>query len=485
MSVGLVEGQSPTFRVAPGWSKTYGDLAAGFASDYGLTPDPWQQLILDDWLAEDAGRWAALRCGLAIPRQNGKNAVLEVRELFGAVGLGERILHTAHEVKTAQKHFKRLKHFFGTRRDDPAAKYPQLNEKVADVRNVNGQEAVLLKNGGSIEIIARSKSSGRGFTVDVLVMDEAQELEDDAMEALLPTTASAPLGNPQWIFTGTPPGPRARGEVFTRMRGEAHSGGAGQVWHEWSSEAGADLDDVSLTRRLNPALVTGRLQWPVVEGERRALSDDGFARERFGQWATSSTSRVVSEDAWSLVADQGSVAVDRLALAVDVAPDLTTASVGLAGVRSDGLWHVELVENRRGADWVPGFVADLLGKNPQVRALVVDVGSPAKAVVDDLVKLKLKLTLPRVADVGAACARFVEGVRLGQLRHTDQVQLAVALSVARKRVLGATDMWAWNRKNAESDITPLVAVTLALWGAQNSTVERPMKTQGKKGMMVL
>ncbi len=60
-----------------------------------------------------------------------------------------------------------------------------------------------------------------------------------------------------------------------------------------------------------------------------------------------------------------------------------------------------------------------------------------------------------------------------KLRHTDQPQLNVALSVARKRPLAGA--WAWNRKDETSEITPIVAVTLALWGAQKDDVERPTR----------
>src|SRR5690606_31162118 len=136
--------------------------------------------------------------------------------------------------------------------------------------NVNGQEAILLKNGGSIEVIARSKNSGRGFTVDVLVMDEAQELKEDELEALMPTTSAAPLGNPQWIFTGTPPGPSASGEVFTRVRRESLEERPSRLsWHEWSPiGSNYDLDDRSLWRMTNPGVDSGRLQLDVVEGER-------------------------------------------------------------------------------------------------------------------------------------------------------------------------------------------------------------------------
>jgi hypothetical protein len=452
-----------------------------------LAPDDWQRLILDDWLAQDAsGQWASLRCGLSVPRQNGKNGALEVRELFGMVGHGEKFAHTAHEVKTAQKHFRRLKHFFGRKVDDPAAKFPELNALVAELRNVNGQEAIYLKNGGSVEILARSQGSGRGFTVDVIVCDEAQDMSDDDLEALLSTSSASPLGDPQWLFTGTPPGPKASGEVFTRVRGDTISGKASRsCWHEWSCEQDVDLDDREQWHRANPALDTGRLQMAVIEGERATFSDDGFARERLGMWATGSSNAVIDADSWHEIRDEKSVATRGFALAVDVAPDRAVSSVGFAGQRDDGLWHVELDEHRAGVGWLSGYIVRLVEANPQIRAVVIDGASPAASIVDELKQARIRVTVTTARDMAAACGQFYDGVYEAWLRHIDQPQLNVALSVARKRTLG--DAWAWNRKNAASDITPLVACTLALWGAQVSTVKKPGRkasTGGRKAVVV-
>lgn len=235
----------PRVRRAPRSVSNDVDDAVFLSSRYGLSPDDWQEDILETWLGRKSnGRWSAATCGLAVPRQNGKNALIEIRELFGMVGRGEKILHTAHEIKTARKAFRRLQFFFGTQRNDPAAKYPELNALVEDVRNVNGQEAIYLKNGGSVEVVARSKNSGRGFTVDILVMDEAQEMSEEDLEALMPTTSAAPKGDPQWIFTGTPPGPTANGEIFTRVRSEALAGRSKRLaWHEWSPPPAAEIDD--------------------------------------------------------------------------------------------------------------------------------------------------------------------------------------------------------------------------------------------------
>lgn len=469
--------QEPRLHVRPRADKTLGDLAGEFSARHGLTPDPWQQLILDDWLAQSKGKWAAMTCGLSVPRQNGKNGVLEMRELFGAVLLGERILHTAHEVKTAQKHFRRLKHFFGDKADDPGARYPKLNALVREVRNVNGQEGIYLTNGGSIEIVARSKGSGRGFTVDVLVMDEAQELGDEAQEALMPTTSSAPSGNPQWIYTGTPPGPKVNGEVFTRTRLDALSGKSGRkCWHEWSMDPDASLDDLSAVATANPAL-GGRLQVAVLEAERGEMSDEGYGRERGGMWSNASTASVIDAESWANVRDTTSLVEDRFALAVEVSPDRATAAVALAGQRADGKWHVELEEQRSGVGWLAPYLIRLVEANPQIRAVVIDGISPAASIIDELTQAKIKVTTTGVREMSSACGQFYDGVMEGWLRHLDQPQLNFALSTARKRPLG--DSWAWNRKNSGSDITPLVACTLALWGAQNSTVKKPVRRSGR------
>ncbi len=481
-SVSVSESPAPRVRVAPKAADTFGDLAADLAGDYGLVPDEWQRWILDDWLAVNDGRWASLKCGLSVPRQNGKNGALEVRELFGMIGRGEKVLHTAHQVKTAQKHFRRLKHFFGVKADDPAAKFPELNALVSELRNVNGQEAIFLKNGGSVEIVARSQGSGRGFTVDVIVCDEAQDMSDDDLEALLSTSSAGPLGDPQWIFTGTPPGPKANGEVFARNRTDALDGKTKKTsWLEWAADPGDDLDDPKVWAKANPGLTSGRLLLDVIEGERSTFSDEGFMRERLGMWATASRAQVIDADSWREAADEQSVAVDRLALSVDVSPDRATASVAVAGQRDDGTWHVELDEQRHGVGWLPAYLELRCARN-DIRAVVIDGASPAASILDELRQRKVKVTTTGARDMAAACGTFYDGVMDGWLHHIDQPQLNSALSVARKRPLG--DAWAWNRKNAASDITPLVAVTLALWGAQNSKVKKPTRDTSPRRVVV-
>ena len=77
----LLGKQEPRVRLEPKRSPKFedGDDACFLATRYGLTPDPWQALVITSWLGRSPdGRLSAGRCGLAVPRQNGKNGVLEV-----------------------------------------------------------------------------------------------------------------------------------------------------------------------------------------------------------------------------------------------------------------------------------------------------------------------------------------------------------------------------------------------------------------------
>jgi len=63
-----------------------------------------------------------------------------------------------------------------------------------------------------------------------------------------------------------------------------------------------------------------------------------------------------------------------------------------------------------------------------------------------------------------AFGMFVDACANDELRHLGQPSLTSALAGAKKRDLTGGGS-AWSRQSASIDITPLVAVTNALWGA--------------------
>lgn len=495
-------GERPTIMVGDPSIDSLGPEAARLSAGYGLVLDAWQELVSDEWLGTGLdGKWTHPVCGLSVPRQNGKNATLEVRELVGLVGLGEKILHTAHEVKTAQQHFRRLKYFFGTKANDPGARFPELNAMVLAVRNVNGQEAVFLKNGATVEIVARSKSSGRGFTVDLLVLDEAQEMTEDALEAILSATSSPPLGNPQRIFTGTPPGPNASGEVFSRVRREALADDhAHMSWLEWSPPgqpkdvAEIDVDSEDLWRELNPGVDAGRITLQTIRSERRMFSLEGFARERLGWWASDDNSRrLISPEAWESTGVEVLPAVLRppsptiRALGVVFSKDGTRVAVGGAlHSRRSGRTHVEVVAEKSGfVDAGVAGLADWINERRDSLALVTVCGrSGALALEAALRERKFPpkgLHVMSTTEYFAACSRFFDAVQDKSVSHpagyTDGDILDRSVSVSDRKIRAADGAWGWESTLEPGDEVPLEAVSVALWSAR-TTKRRPGRKQG-------
>lgn len=441
-------------RCAPDAARSEGADAVWLASSYGLVADPWQRELLHDWLLHRDGRWAASRCGTSVSRQNGKNGALEIRELYGTVALGERILHTAHEVKTARKAFARLLEFF----DNPR-QYPELAGMVKEIRRTNGQEAIVLDNGGSVEFIARSRGSGRGFSVDVLAADEAQELTEDAWAALLPTISAS--DNPQVVLTGTPPPPGAAGDVFARMRLAGVLGtDARMAWSEWSCDDDleqVDLDDRRVWAKTNPALGV-RLRPNTVADERAVMDPHTFARERLGWWQPAGhTNTAIDPAIWTSLVGPTPPQGGDVVFALDVAPDHSTATIAAAWTTRDGSW-LQLAETGSGVNWVVARVGELQQRHGG-QLLVEQTGTAAFL----LPRLTNTEPVPRrfFAD---ACSTLDAAVASRLLRHGNQRELNDAVGVARWSSSGEAGQRVLSRKDPR--VSPLVAAALALHGLQ-------------------
>jgi len=472
--------QIPRIANYPKSKWTEADDCAFLASSYGLVPDEWQMRVLEAWLGRKAdGTWAAGRWGLAVPRQNGKNGILEMVELFFMVALGLKILHTAHEVKTARKAFLRIASFFENER-----KYPELAALVPEggIRKTNGQEAIFLNNGGSVEFIARSKGSGRGFTVDVLVCDEAQEYTEDAQAALLPTISSAPSGDPVQIIMGTPPAPSMAGDVFTRMR-EAGVGGKDKrlAWCEWSVAGDVNTSRREIWAETNPSLGI-RLNWSTIEDEYAAMSTEMFARERLGRWDSEGASKkAINAKQWADQAIPASTvpADGRRVYAARFAVD--GSAVGLAAaIRPDaGPIHVEGIKVASMADGTAWLVEWLLERHEKAAQIVVDgkagVGYLVQALRDAKVPASVIIT-PTTDQAIAAHSMFESALHGKELTHRGQELLDDQVKAAEKRKIGATGGFGWASPEGES-VVLLDAVTLAHWGAK-TTKRRPGRKAG-------
>jgi hypothetical protein len=152
-----------------------------------------------------------------------------------------------------------------------------------------------------------------------------------------------------------------------------------------------------------------------------------------------------------------------------VTPDRGAASIGVAGWRPDGRRHLEVVDHRPNTDWCVGRLQDLQ-RRWQPHPTVVDPGSPAGALMVDLSAAGVATETVTAREYAQACGQFYDAVVDGGVRHLEQPVLNLAVFAARKRPLG--DAWAWARKS-QTDISPLVSVTLAHFGLVKSGTGDP------------
>jgi hypothetical protein len=455
-------------RVAPPADHTDGPDAAFLSSGYGLTPDPWQADVVDDWLGRKVdGGYASTLCGLVCGRQNGKNGIIEIRELFGMVVLGEKFLHSAHEVKTSRKAFKRLKWFFGNEVNDPDARFPELNALVVEIRNTNGQEAIVLANGASIEFVARSSGSGRGFTIDVLVLDEAQHLTEEQLEAQL-STISAAEKLPQMIVTGTAPNPEKgeSGEVFVRIRKMHENENHPPLsWTDYGVPDGPlpDIDDEELLAATNPGLGY-RLHRQVIELEHDLLSPEGYARERLGWWGDSEGNSTGLFGPIGLWETRKVTTPDPDPEAIGIAVSIDRAWSSIAAATADGdKPRIGAVDRRRGTGWLIAEAKRI--QDERHIPVVLDGKGPAATLIEKLELAGVDFEVTSTEDYLDACADLFDRVTTNEVEHGDHAELNQAVKVATTRIVG--DRFAWARKNG--DITMLEAATLALWQATNAS----------------
>lgn len=475
--------QRPRLHTAPPvFLSSSGQEAVELAAMAGLQLFPWQQHVLDVGLRErEDGSWAAFECAVNVPRQNGKGAIIEARELAGLFLLDEQlILHSAHEFKTSKVAFQRIEGLiYGC---------PDLRKRVLRVRNNTNETSITLVTGQVLQFLARSGGSGRGFTGDVNIMDECMILGDDAMGALMPTMSAIP--NPQIWYLGSA-GIGAPSVQLGRLRRRAEAAvelgtpDPSLAYFEWSIDPHRDEcgpscdehdapDDPHSSARANPSL--GHLiSHEFVRNERASLGTETFARERLGVGVYPSdeadTWQVIGEDAWrSLAAAEahpearaadGSPIPGVVSFAIDMTPERSHAAIAVAGPWRGGT-HVEVPEHRPGTGWVVERAVELHAKW-QPRCWVVDEGGPAGSLIPELKEaLGVKIVTPKTREIAQGCGQLYDAVTDQSLSHHDPAPLATALAGAQKRPLG--DAWAWARRSVGVDISPLVAVTLAKWG---------------------
>ena len=451
--------QEPSVRIAPNYDRSDGMRAAKLLKLGGFVLDPWQSDVMDDWMAlTPSGKWMCRTCGGSVPRQNGKTGLVAGRCEVGMMLLNEQVLYTAHLQKTATETFEEMANFFDS---DSLRKY------LKDIKTALGREQIILKSGARVKFLARTRNGGRGQHGDLLIFDEAQELDSDAQASFLPAI-SASL-NPQTLYVGTPPDPNCTGTVFRGIRQKALDGDTKSTsWFEFSVDKIGDVTNKERWALTNPALGR-RILLSTIEGECEQMDADTFARERLGWWTPVVTQRLdlaIPEELWDECKSDEMKPEGKTAFGIKFSADGSEVCLCGAVIPKDGPARISLIERKPtglGTQWLADWLNERYKK---ASCVVIDGKNGVDVLVDKISetwRYKGSVIRPKATEVIAAVSVLMDGLNEHTLTwYSEQIPLRESAITSIKRPISGG--WGFGGDNS----TPIEACALALWGAKTT-----------------
>lgn len=420
--------------------------------------DPWQGGILTDWMAIKYGRWACQTCGGSVPRQNGKTLLIQGRASAGMLMINEQVLYTAHLQKTSTETFEEMASFFDS---------PKLRKYVQDIKTALGREQIILTSGARVKFLARTRNGGRGQHGDLLIFDEAQELDVDQQASFIPAI-SASL-NPQTIYIGTPPDPSADGTVFRGIRDKALAGETSSTaWFEFSVSDIGDVGDKKRWAETNPALGR-RILLTTIEGELEQMPPDTFARERLGWWSPVAAEKInyaIPAAVWDGCASDEMKPEGKTAYGVKFSADGSEVSLCGAVIPKEGSGRISLIDRRPTGEGLRWLVDWLNQRYSNTSCIVIDGRNGVDVLVDKIAgtwKAKGSVLRPSYRDAIAAVGTLIDALNESAVTwYRPQEALRESAVTSTKRPLAGG--WVFGGDNS----TPIEAAALAYWGAKTS-----------------
>ena len=455
----LLGKQEPSVRVAPEYQQTDGMDAAKILRTGGMILDPWQADAMCDWMAMSPwGKWISRTCGGSVARQNGKSGLVEGRAEAGMLMYNEQVLYTAHLQKTSTETFEEMAGFFDT---------PKLRKYVKDIKTALGREQIILKSGARVKFLARTRNGGRGQHGDLLIFDEAQELDENQQASFLPAI-SASL-NPQTIYVGTPPDPTAVGTVFRGIRDKVIAGETKTAsWFEFSVEEIGDVTDRKRWADTNPALGR-RIMESTIEGECEQMNPDMFARERLGWWTPVVVTKLdyaIPADVWDACGSMEMKPEGKTAFGVKFSADASEVCLCGAVIPKEGPARVSMIERQPtgiGIQWLADWLS---ARYDKASCVVIDGRNGVDVLIEKIAptwRMKGSVIRPGVKEMIAAVGTLTDAVNERSVTwYKEQTDLRDSAVTSIKRKIGGG--YGFGGDNS----IPIEAAALALYGAKTA-----------------
>ena len=491
---------------------------------------PWQKALLLrmlELLPDGSLRFRTVV--VLIARQNGKSTLSQVLALWFMIVWGwPLVLGTAQDLETAEEVWQGAV--------DLVEEDEELSKLLQRVVKVNGKKALELKSkphqpkaSHRYKVKAANRRAGRGFTGNLIMLDELREHQNwEAWGAITKTTmaqaealilalsnagdmasivlrylrkmAHEAIGDPDGICEEIgAAGPTAldvadltEDEDFDEDDLEDFEQDEETLFlAEWSAAPGCDKRDRQGWAQANPSL-----NWNPGFTERTIASacktdpEWVFRTEVLCQWSEGTLSGPFPPGSWDkgknalVTLDDGSQGIapeDRIIpgsevwAGIDQSHDRSMTYVAFGGYRADGLPQVEIATARHGSDWVKGYLMDDKRRG-RIRSVAgQSKGAPISPLLVSLAEDE-EFTIPVTewsgSDLTAGWADVFDSVRDEKVRHNPQPVLDTAAATAVLKIFSGGAAIPDHRASP-AEVAPLMAFIAAKWLMGRKQVEPP------------
>lgn len=322
----------------------------------------------------------------------------------------------------------------------------------------------------TIQGVKPNATAFRSKAADLLLFDEAGEYDPETSKELLggaiPLMDTRPQG--RVIITGTPA--KGRYGLLWNMLERGRAGKIGILdYSARDDEEVTYLDDDGelqvhrdVLERHHPGIGT-LTDFETIEANLVDMGAVEFEREYAGRFPFDSNVSAIPWTAWEACKADGAPSFPaRVALAFDVAPDSSRASVTAAWRDDTGRPHVVLFDHHDGTGWIADAAVKSSRKHGRAWVGHDTIGAN-QSVSEELTRMRpapplRPKTLKEMMSAAQVLTREIQAgtlVQYGQAPLDDAVRGAAWRDVQNSGRLFA-------RKKSASDVSPLVAASIAL-----------------------
>lgn len=449
---------------------------------------PWQRWLLIHALElNEDGTYRFRYVITLVARQNGKSLLLLVLALWHIYALhSEMVIGTAQDLARADKAWEQAVEF--AENDD------ELSELIVKT-NRGHPKYMKLTTGCEYRVSAATRRGARGFSGDLILLDELREHTSWDSWAAVSNTMNARPRAQAWAFSNAGD---ALSIVLRYLRAQAHRGlgwpdgdsdsdvlealdaemeeyleqaDSGDMLglFEWSAPPNSRRNDMSALAQANPSLNhTGVVADCITERALMAALRTNpphlFDIEVRCLWITMADAGPFPEGSWRETLDNDAKPEDgRRVMCVDVNWNRSRTYIARAGRDVDCNPVVAIAADRAGTDWaIPWLVEH---RDTYEGIVVQSNGAPVTSLLDEMEDRGLPVIKLAGTDLGSSTALLFDKLDLRKIRHLAHPGLDAAATTAAVKVL-PQGAWVIDRVKSPTDASPLQAAIGAVWGLE-------------------